>query len=263
MKKTMRILALVLAAMMVLLTCACGSKPAAPADGAKTYIIGTDTVFAPFEYTDANGDFVGIDVEILKAVAEDQGFQYELQSLGFNACLTAVQTGTADAMIAGMTINDERKETYDFSDSYFKDDLGLAVAIGAAYNSLEDLRGQMIAVKKGTIGAAYIEKVAEEYGLTYNYYESSSDMYLAVQNGDAAACCEDYSVLNYSVKNEGGNGLQMCAESISGETAGAGDYGFAVAKGQNAELLAMFNAGLASIKANGTYQQILDKYLAK
>ncbi|MCI5712995.1 MAG: transporter substrate-binding domain-containing protein, partial [Lachnospiraceae bacterium] len=89
----------------------------------KKYVIATDTVFAPFEFTNAEGDFVGIDVDILDAIAKDQGFEYELQSLGFDAALVAVQSGQADGVIAGMSITDERKETFDFSEAYYDADV--------------------------------------------------------------------------------------------------------------------------------------------
>ena len=76
----------------------------------KVWVIATDTAFRPFEYTNAEGEFVGIDVDILAAIAEDQGFEYDLQSIGWDAGVAAVQVGQADGLIAGATINDERKE---------------------------------------------------------------------------------------------------------------------------------------------------------
>ena len=72
----------------------------------KTWIVAMDTVFRPFEYTDESGNFVGIDVDILKAVAEDQGFKYEIQSLGWDAAVAAVQAGQADVLLAGASITD-------------------------------------------------------------------------------------------------------------------------------------------------------------
>ena len=107
----------------------------------KTYKIATDTTFAPFEFTDANGNFVGIDVDILAAVAEDQGFKYDLQPLGFDASLTATQSGEVDGMIAGMSINETRKETYDFSDPYYDSGVVLAVAETSEIASYDDLNG--------------------------------------------------------------------------------------------------------------------------
>ena len=86
----------------------------------KTWVIGTDTSFKPFEYTDDAGDFVGIDMDILAAVAEDQGFDYEVQVLGWDASIAACQAGQADGMIAGASITDERKASgWIFSDGYY------------------------------------------------------------------------------------------------------------------------------------------------
>ena len=70
----------------------------------KTWVVATDTVFKPFEYTNSDNEFVGIDVDILAAVAEDQGFKYDLQSLGWDAAVAAVQAGQADAIMAGASI---------------------------------------------------------------------------------------------------------------------------------------------------------------
>jgi len=220
---------------------------------AKTYIIATDTTFAPFEFTNEKGEFVGIDVEILAAVAKDQGFEYELQSLGFDASLTAVQSGAADGMIAGMSINEKRKETYDFSDPYYDSGVVLAVAETSEIASYDDLNGKTVAVKTGTEGATYAESIKDQYGLVLNYYDDSAYMYEAVKTGDAAGCFEDYPVMGYAVSQ--GNGLKLVGDMVRGSS-----YGFAVLKGQNAELLAMFDAGLDNIIASGEYEQILAKY---
>ena len=95
----------------------------------QTYVIGTDTTFAPFEFEDDNGDFTGIDILLLEAIAEEMGFSIEWQILGFSASVTALEAGQVDAVMAGMSITDERKEKYDFSDSYY--DCAIAVAVPA------------------------------------------------------------------------------------------------------------------------------------
>ena len=93
----------------------------------KVYQIATDITFKPFEFENDNGEMVGIDLDLLKAIAEDQGFTYELQVVGFNAAVMALETGAADAVIAGMSITPEREELYDFSDPYFESGVGCAV----------------------------------------------------------------------------------------------------------------------------------------
>ena len=82
-------------------------------------MIATDTTFKPFEFENENGEQVGIDIDLLAAIAEDQGFTYELKVVGFDAALGEVSTGQSDGMIAGMSITEERKDVFDFSDPYF------------------------------------------------------------------------------------------------------------------------------------------------
>ena len=224
-------------------------------NNAVVYKIATDTTFAPFEFTNQDGKFVGIDVDILAAVAEDQGFEYDLQSLGFDAALTAVSSGEADAMIAGMSITDVRKETYDFSTAYYDSGVVVAVLADSTIESYQDLKDATVAVKTGTEGATFAESIKDEYNLKLNYYDESAFMYEAVKTGDAVACVEDYPVMGYGISQ--GNGLKMVGDMVQGSS-----YGFAVAKGQNAELLEMFNKGLENIKANGKYQEIIDTYIS-
>ncbi|NLK38131.1 MAG: transporter substrate-binding domain-containing protein, partial [Epulopiscium sp.] len=133
------------------------SKPAAeptgdqaeePAGEKKTYVIATDTTFAPFEFANEAGEFVGIDMDILNAIAEDQGFEVDLQVLGFNAAVQALEAGQADGVIAGMSITDERKLKFDFSDPYF--DSGVVMGIAKDNEEIktyEDLAGKKVAVK--------------------------------------------------------------------------------------------------------------------
>ncbi len=270
--------ALCLAMVMVLSLAACGgsAKPAetqapaaaateapaaaateAPAASGKKWVIASDTVFKPFEYTDASGNFVGIDVDIVKAVAADQGFDYEIKSLGWDAAIAACQAGQADGMIAGASITEERKANgWLFSDGYYTATQSMTVAADSDITGFDGLKGKDVAVKTGTQGAAYAESLKDEYGFNLVYFEDSPTMYQAVLGGQCVACFEDTPIMQATIKD---NGLALkCLE----DTANAGgDYGFAIFNADNQELLDMFNKGLANIKANGTYDQILAKYL--
>lgn len=230
---------------------------AATTNSDKTWVIATDTVFKPFEYTDESGNFVGIDVDIVAAIAEDQGFKYELKSLGWDAAIAACQAGQADGMIAGASITDERKESgWMFSDGYYTATQCMAVAENSDIKGFEDLKDKQVAVKTGTQGASYAESLKDEYGFTLNYFEDSPTMYQAVAGGQAVACFEDTPIMAASIK-DGGLGLKIVERT---ENEGA-DYGFAVFNSDEQELLDMFNAGLANIKANGKYDEIIAKYL--
>ena len=226
-------------------------------DGAvKPFVIATDTTFAPFVFQNAQGKYVGIDMEILEAVAADQGFAFTLTPVGFHAALAAVESGQADGVIAGMSITEPRKLVFDFSEPYF--DSGVVMAIRAdntAITSYADLRGQNVAVKIGTEGSRFAEGIQADNGFELVYFDESPFMYEAVKAGHAVACFEDYPVMGYGISQ--GNGLKMVTAMERGSS-----YGFAVRRGQNQDLHRMFNQGLANIRANGIYQQILDKYLS-
>lgn len=251
-----------LALTMAMSLAACGGSDAPAADNndgsdgeAKKYIIATDTTFAPFEFQNEAGEYVGIDIDLLAAIAEDQGFEYELQSLGFNAAVQALEAGQADGVIAGMSITDERKEKFDFSEPYF--DSGVVMGIAAdneEIKSYEDLAGKKVAVKIGTEGASFADSIKDQYGFETVVFDDSSAMYMDVTVGNSAACFEDYPVLGYGITQN--VDLKMVTEKEQGSS-----YGFAVGKEKNAELLEMFNAGLANLKENGKYQEILDTYI--
>ena len=234
---------------------ASSSEAASTSD--KVWVIATDTVFKPFEYTDASGSFVGIDVDLLAAIAEDQGFQYELKSLGWDAAIAACQAGQADGMIAGASITEERKSSgWTFSDGYYTATQSMTVAADSDIAGFEDLSGKDVAVKIGTQGAAYAESLKDKYGFNIVSLEDSPTMYQAVLGGQCAACFEDTPIMQASIK-DGGLALKVL-ENTANE---GGDYGFAIFNTDNQELLDLFNAGLADIKTNGTYDEILAKYL--
>jgi polar amino acid transport system substrate-binding protein len=224
--------------------------------GAGAFIIATDTTFAPFEFQDAGGNYVGVDIELLAAIALDQGFAYELKPLGFSAAVAALESNQADGVIAGMSITEERQAKYDFSAPYY--DSGVVMAIRADNNevrSYEDLRGKRVAVKTGTEGATFAESIGSQYGFTLVYFDESPFMYEEVKAGNSAACFEDYPVMGYGISQ--GNGLKMVTGMEKGSS-----YGFAVIKGRNQELLQKFNTGLANLRQSGAYDSILNKYIA-
>lgn len=232
---------------------------AAEAAGDKVWIVATDTVFRPFEFTNENNEFVGIDVDLLAAIAEDQGFQYELQSLGWDAAVAAVQVGQADGIIAGATIKQERIDSgWIFSEGYYNATQTFVVAADSDIASFEDLAGKNVAVKNGTAGADFANSLKDQYGFTVTVFEDSPTMYQDVLLGNSAACVEDTPIMADNIKT-GGLALKI-PEGMESEGA---PYGFAIMDEKNQELLDMFNAGLANIKANGKYDEIIAKYLGE
>lgn len=224
---------------------------------AEDYAIATDTAFRPFEYTDETGTLVGIDVELLAAIAADQGFTYTIEPLGWDASIAACQAGQKDGMIAGASITDARKESgWIFSDGYYNAAQSMAVAQGSDIASFDALAGKSVAVKIGTQSKDYADSLSGTYGFTVVTFESSPDIYQAVIGGQCAACFDDTPIMADYIKS---NGVPL--QLVDGTANEGADYGFAVFSPEKQELIDKFNAGLANIRANGTYDAILKKYL--
>ncbi len=156
-----------------------------------------------------------------------------------------------------MSITEERQQKFNFSEPYFDSGVVMGVAAGnEEVTSYEDLAGKTVAIKIGTEGAAFAESIKDQYGFSTVTFDDSSAMYMDVMVGNSAACFEDYPVMGYAITQ--GVELKMVTDMEKGSS-----YGFAVAKEKNAELLEMFNNGLANLKENGKYQEIMDTYIQK
>ena len=226
---------------------------------AEDYAIATDTAFRPFEYTDNTGTLVGIDVELLAAIAKDQGFTYTIEPLGWDASIAACQAGQKDGMIAAASITEERKaDGWIFSDGYFTGTQSLAIAQDTPIQGFEDLEGHSVAVKTETMSEDYANSLAEQYGFKVKTYGSTLAVFMAVTGGECAACFEDTPVIEDYIRN-GGVFLQM----VDGTANEGAEYGFAVFSPDKQELVDKFNAGLANIKASGVYDEILAKYMGE
>lgn len=259
MKKYLQIgSALLLALVLCLSLVGCGGSDTASDSGEKTYTIATDTTFAPFEFENDKGERVGIDIELLDAIAEDQGFKYELDALGFDAAVTALEAGQVDGVIAGMSITDERKLKFDFSNPYFESGVTCAVLDSSDITDYDQLRGKNVAVKSGTQGSSYAESIKDTYGFTVTTFQDSANMYEDVKAGNSVACFEDYPVIGYAINQ--GQPFRMIG-GLQDPT----DYGFAVQKDNEtgSELLEKFNAGLTNVKDSGKYDEIIDQYITE
>ncbi|MBQ2967017.1 MAG: transporter substrate-binding domain-containing protein [Clostridia bacterium] len=245
-----KLLCIALAALMCLGLVACGGNEA-------DYVIATDKGFSPFEFQDADGNIVGIDMDILAAIAEDQGFTYDLQYVGWDAAIAACQAGQADGMIAGASITEERKNSgWIFSDGYYDATQGMAVAKDSDIKGFEDMKGKKVAVKNGTMSNEYAESIKDEYGFEVVTFSTSPDMYQAVEGGQVDACMDDTPILKYSIKT---GDLNM--KFVEGTENDPAQYGMAIFDDANQELIDRFNAGLKNIRASGEYDKIIAKYL--
>ncbi|MDY0409100.1 transporter substrate-binding domain-containing protein [Virgibacillus soli] len=241
--------------LVLLMLGACGGNK--EFDENKVYKVGVDTTYPPFEYQE-DGEYKGIDIDLIHAIAEDQGIKIEIEAMDFGGIIPAMQAGELDIGMGGMSITDERKEKVDFSDPYFEAGLSLVVAKdNESIHSLEDLEGKVVVIKNGTTGAKFAEEHKKEHGYETVQVNDSTSMFQEVSNGSADALIEDYPVITYAIAQSGLD-LQVVGERLNGD-----HYGISVLKGKNDELLEKINAGLAALKDSGEYDEIMNTYLGE
>lgn len=206
------------------------SQPQIQAASEKTYTIDTDVTFPPFVYANTENKYVGIDLDLLRAIAKEEGFKVKIRPVGFNAAVQSVSAGQADGMIAGMSITEERKQKFDFSDPYYSAGIVMAVKDGSGIKSLSELKGKKVAVKTGTAGADYANSIKDKYGFEIVTFDDSDGVYNDVLNGNSDACFEDSAVMYYAIKN----GLDL---KVVTKPANTTETGFAVKKGKTKNYL--------------------------
>ena len=266
-----KLLTILLSAAMLLSLCAltaCGSDPAPAEDetegGDETAVaefttveegklhMSTNAAFPPYEMTTDDGSFEGIDVEVAGAIAEKLGLELVVDDMGFDAALTAVQSGKSDIAMAGITVNEERQEVMDFSESYATGIQVVIVTEDSPIATIDDLaNAEMIGCQTATTGYIYC---SDDYGEDHvTAFETGAVAVMALSSGQVdAVVIDNEPAKSFVAANEG---LKILDTEYSVE-----DYAIAVQKG-NSALLDAINAAMAELKADGTFQSIVDKYI--
>lgn len=210
----------------------------------------TNAAFPPYEMTTDTGDFEGIDIEVAGAIAKKLGLELQVDDMDFDAALLAAQNGKSDMVMAGVTVTDERKAVMDFSDSYATGIQSIIVPEGSDIASPDDLAGKKIGTQRGTTGYIYCTDDFGEDAVVA--YDSGLTAVQALNNGQVDAVVIDNApAKEYVAANPG---LKVLETSYAEE-----DYAIGMAKGSSLE--AAVNAALEELKADGTLQSIVDKYI--
>jgi len=254
-----KLIALVLAMLMVLSMAACGTEKENKADGqaavptleAGKLIMSTNAEFPPYEMKDDSGNYIGIDVEIAKAIAEKLGLELEILDVDFDAALLAVQQGKSDIVMAGVTVNEDRKLVMNFTDTYATGKQVIIVTEDSTV-TLDNLGEQMIGTQRGTTGNIY---ASDDYGDDHvTAYDNGATAVQALKNGQVNCVIIDNAPAQEYVKAN--PGLKILETEYVIE-----DYAIGVDK-QNTQLLEAINGALAELTADGTIQGILDTYIS-
>ena len=211
----------------------------------------TNATFPPYEMTTDNGTIEGIDVETAQAIADKLGLELQVDDMDFDAALLSVQQGKADIAMAGITVTDERKAVMAFSDSYATGIQSIIVPEGSDIATADDLAGKKIGTQRGTTGYLYCSDDFGEDAVVA--YDNGLTAVQALNNGQVDAVVIDNEPAKAYV--ESNPGLKILDTSYAEE-----DYAIGMNK-DNTALLDAVNAALEELKADGTLQSIVDKYI--
>ena len=210
----------------------------------------TNATFPPYEMTTDSGEIEGIDVDTAKAIAEKLGLELQIDDMDFDAALLSVQQGKADIVMAGVTVTDERKAVMDFSDSYATGIQSIIVPEGSDITSPDDLAGKKIGTQRGTTGYIYC---SDDFGdENVVAYDDGLTAVQALNNGQVDAVVIDNAPAQEFIAAN--PGLKILDTSYAEE-----DYAIGMAK--NSPLEDAVNSVLEELKADGTLQSIVDKYI--
>jgi len=230
---------------------AADKKPAAKET--KVLRFGTNASFAPFEFQKKDSkDYSGFDMDLARAIGKQMGMKVEIVNTPFDGLIPALNSGTIDAAISGMTITDSRKKQVNFCTPYYKS--GLIVMVkkdNTSIKSIKDLTGKKIAVQIGTTGAAQAHKVKDAKITEFN---SNPEACLELKNGGVDAVIGDLPVEQYYLKQGGDKEAKLVGETLSAE-----EYGIALSK-KNNDLLDKMNKALAELKKNGEYDKLYKQW---
>ena len=216
----------------------------------------TNAAFPPYEMTDDNGNYVGIDIEVAEAIADKLSLELQVDDMDFDAALLAAQTGKSDMVMAGVTVTEERQTVMDFSNTYATGIQVVIVPEDSDIASIEDMTGKMIGVQRGTTGDLYCSASVEDGGFgeeNVTPYDNGLTAVQALMNGQVDCVVIDNAPAQEFVAAN--PGLKILDTEYANE-----EYAIGVAKG-NTQLLDAINGALEELQADGTVQSIVDKYI--
>ena len=254
-----KIIAMLLAAIMMLSLAACGEKtPETPDDAKDVLVMGTSADYAPYEfmYPDANGNMVygGIDISVAQAIADSMGKELEIQNMNFDFLLNNLQSGKCDVVLAAIEVTPDRLDQADFSDPYYTD-LPKMIVVPAdqasAYKTLNDFGGKLVGAQTATTN---VEIVNDQMpGAQLNSQTAVTDMFNMLASGKLDAVVVDGAIAMQYVENN----KTLAIADASGELGEALPYCVAVAKGDPKGLLDGINAAIADMVANNKLEQFI------
>ncbi|WP_042351859.1 basic amino acid ABC transporter substrate-binding protein [Bacillus massiliigorillae] len=256
--KKMTVGFMLLCAFLLALT-GCGTKDNSKDSGdkaeKKTLRVVTDAAYAPMEFLDKD-EVKGFDVDFAKAVAEAAGYDVKVDHVGWDPMFVELDNKRADMAVAAITIDKDRKKTYDFTHPYYLSTLKILVPKGSSIKSAADLKGKKVAVQGGTTGNIAAEKLLGKNSENIKKFESNNLAIMELTKGGADAVVADSAIVDEYAKNNPKDKLTVIEDNAA---FGAEFYGIMLAKG-NEDLQKELNKAINTIFENGKYKEIYQKW---
>ncbi|MCD4838239.1 MULTISPECIES: basic amino acid ABC transporter substrate-binding protein [Neobacillus] len=254
MKKFKWMATLIVSAFLLVLSACGASETSGGGEKKKTLRVVTDAAYAPFEYQD-KGEVVGFDVDFIKAVAKQAGYEVKVEHVGWDPLFVEIKGKTADLAVSAITINDDRKQTYDFSVPYFLSTNKILIPKDSDIKSAADLKDKVVAVQNGTTGQEAVETLLGKENKNVKKFKDNNLAIMELKNGGADAVVADNTVIEEYVKNNPNENFIVI------EDEGAFDKEFyGVLFPKESKLKAEFDKAIKEMMENGEYAKIYKKW---
>lgn len=233
-----------------------GNEENAGGNDADTYIVATDNSFVPFEFVgEDSGELQGFDIDLMTAVAEEAGFDIEFKTMDFKGIIPGLKSNRWDMGIAGISITEERAKSIDYSDPYYESGIIVAVqADNTAIQGIDDLAGKKVSTRQGSTSENYLKDNVPEADVVS--FPKITQGYQELAAGRVDATLYDEPNLKYYIQTNAKGKIKTVGEKLTAE-----DYGIAFQKGS--DLVDDVNEALQTIKENGTYDDIYEKWFGE
>jgi len=225
----------------------------------EVYVVVSDISWPPFEWKDEEGNYVGFDLDVMRAIADLEGYKIEIKDIAFDSIIAGVVAGNYDIGASGFTITDKREEVIDFSQAYWKSDQAVLVRQDSGLNIITALsNGRAVGAQRGTTGADWIQSNLIDQGIDIELklYETYPLAVLDLINGNLDAVVQDEPASQVSVAKE--KAIGIAGVIVTGE-----EFGFLVQQGDPYGLLVKINEAMKELQSSGEWDKLVTKYFGE
>lgn len=224
----------------------------------ETVTVLTNSGYEPYEMVDTDGTLIGFDIELMEALAKEMGIVIEWKDVAFDGIIASLQSGQAGIAIAGISPSAERKEMVDFSDIYYNSEAGLTNYLifdsEDTITGLSDLDGLIVSAQMGTVQAGLLANLSEEYNFTVDLRTNNTQIVEEIKSGRIDVLVVESAIAESILE------MNSTLSKVGFESSLDDESGNAIALSKGSEYTVQFNEALQTLKDNGIYQELLDKW---